>query len=152
MKNDFRCACPTTSAIDVVGDKWSLVIIKQMLLEGIKTFKDFSECDEAIASNILSSRLKKLEEYHIISKEKLPDNKKTNIYLLTQKGLALTPTIVELTVWGEANIREFHPELYSDDRIKMLKNNKEEFIKMLQENYKTENWPPQNLNGIKTAV
>jgi len=151
MKNDFRCACPTTSALDIVGDKWSLVIIKQMLLEGVKTFKDFSECDESIASNILSSRLKKLEKYNIISKEKLPDNKKTNIYLLTQKGLNLTPTIVELTLWGEANISEFHPELYSDERIKILKNSKEQFIKMVLENYKTEN-RPQHLNRINTAV
>ena len=140
MKNDFRCACPTTSALDVVGDKWSLVIIKQMLLEGIKTFKDFSGCDEAIASNILSSRLKKLEEYNIISKEKLPDNKKTNIYLLTEKGLRLTPTIIELTLWSDGNIREFHPELYSDDRLEVVKKNKEESIRMIIENYKEKNW------------
>lgn len=140
MKNDFRCACPTTSALDVVGDKWSLVIIKQMLLEGIKTFKDFSGCEEAIASNILSSRLKKLEEYNIISKEKLPDNKKTNIYLLTEKGLRLTPTIIELTLWSDGNIREFHPELYSDDRLEIVKKNKEESIRMIVENYKEKNW------------
>ena len=150
MKNDFRCNCPITSALDIVGDKWSLVIVKQMLLEDKKTFKEFSESDEAIASNILSSRLKMLEEYNMISKGKLPNNKKTNIYLLTEKGLSLAPTIVELTLWSEGNIREFHPKLYSDDRIKMLKNNKEKFIKMLQENYQTENWPLQNLNGIKT--
>jgi len=148
MKNTFRCNCPITSALDIIGDKWSLVIIKQMLFEGKKTFKDFSESDEAIASNILSSRLKMLEEYKIISKGKLPNNKKTNIYLLTEKGLSLIPTIVELTLWCEGNIREFHPELYSDDRIKMLKHNKEHFIKMLLENYKTENWPKQNLNNI----
>lgn len=141
MKNDFRCSCPTTSAIDIVGDKWSLVIVKQMLLEGIRTFKDFSESEEAIASNILASRLKKLEEFKIISKDKLPDNKKSNIYTLTQRGLELTPIIVELTLWGEKNIKEFHPELYSDSRIQMLKNNKNEFIKMLIENYKKENWP-----------
>ena len=152
MKNDFRCICSITSALDIVGDKWTLVIIKQMLLEGKKTFKDFSESDEAIASNILSSRLKMLEEYKMISKEKLFNNKKTNIYLLTEKGLRLTPTIVELTLWSEGNIREFHPKLYSDDRIEMVKNNKEGFINMLLENYKTENWPQQNLNDIQTAV
>ena len=144
MKKIFRCNCPITSALDIVGDKWTLVIIKQMLFEGKKTFKDFSESDEAIASNILSSRLKMLEEYKMISKEKLPDNKKTNIYLLTEKGLSLTPTIVELTLWSEGNIREFHPKLYSDDRIEMVTNNKDGFIKMLRENYKTENWLQQD--------
>ena len=144
MKKIFRCNCPITSALDIVGDKWTLVIIKQMLFEGKKTFKDFSESDEAIASNILSSRLKMLEEYKMITKEKLPDNKKTNIYLLTEKGLSLTPTIVELTLWSEGNIREFHPKLYSDDRIEMVTNNKDGFIKMLRENYKTENWLQQD--------
>jgi len=143
MKKIFRCNCPITSALDIVGDKWTLVIIKQMLFEGKKTFKDFSESDEAIASNILSARLKKLEEYNIISKGKLPDNKKTNIYLLTEKGLSLIPIIVELTLWSEGNIREFHPKLYSDDRIEMVTNNKEGFIKILRDNYKTENWSQQ---------
>lgn len=136
MNNDFRCNCPITSALDIVGDKWTLVIVKQMLLEGKKTFKNFSESDESIASNILSSRLKMMEEYNIISKEKLPDNKKTNIYLLTEKGLGLTPTIVELTLWSDSNIREYHSSIKTDSRIEMVKNNKEESIKMIVESYK----------------
>ncbi len=140
MNNDFRCACPITSALDIVGDRWSLVIVKQMLLESVKTFKDISACEESIATNILASRLKKLEEFGIIRKSKLPDNKKSNIYTLTQKGLELTPVIVELTLWGEKNIKEFHPDLYSDERIKMLKKDKEGFIKLLISNYKKENW------------
>ena len=136
MTNKFRCNCPITSALDILGDKWTLVIIKQMLLERKKTFKDFSESDEAIASNILSSRLKMMEEYKIISKEKLPDNKKTNIYLLTEKGLGLTPTIVELSLWSDSNIREYHSSIITDSRIEMVKNNKEESIKMIVESYK----------------
>ena len=136
MNNNFRCNCPITSALDIVGDKWTLVIIKLMLLEGIKTFKDFSESDEAIASNILSSRLKMLEEYKMISKEKLPHNKKTNIYLLTEKGLGLTPTIVELMLWSDGNIREYNSSIISDSRIAIVKKNKEVTIKMIVESYK----------------
>ena len=136
MNNDFRCKCPITSALDIVGDKWTLVIIKQILLEGKKTFKDFSDSDEAIASNILSSRLKMLEKYKMIRKEKLPHNKKTNIYLLTEKGLVLTPTIVELTLWSDGNVREYHSSIISDSRIEMVKKNKEEAIKMIVESYK----------------
>ena len=136
MNKDFRCNCPITTALDIVGDKWTLVIIKQMLFEGKKTFKDLSESDEAIASNILSSRLKMLEEYKMIRKEKLPHNKKTNIYLLTEKGLGLTPIIVELTLWSDSNLREYHSSIISDSRIEMVKKNKEESIKMIVENYK----------------
>jgi DNA-binding HxlR family transcriptional regulator len=136
MNTDFRCNCPITTALDIVGDKWTLVIIKQMLLEGKKTFKDLSESDEAIASNILSSRLKMLEEYKMIRKEKLPHNKKTNIYLLTEKGLGLTPTIVELTHWSDSNLREYNSSIISDSRIEMVRNNKEESIKMIVKSYK----------------
>jgi DNA-binding HxlR family transcriptional regulator len=68
MPQDFRCDCPFTSALDIVGDKWILVIIKQMLIEGKETFKDFTESDEAIATNILSAKLKFLEEVGIIIK------------------------------------------------------------------------------------
>ena len=58
MDNKFRCNCPFTSALDILGDKWMLVIVKQMLIEGKETFKDFTESEEAIATNILSTKLK----------------------------------------------------------------------------------------------
>ena len=60
MKNNFRCDCPLTSAIDIIGDKWTLVIIKQMLLQNKETFKDFTDSEEAIATNILTVRMKNL--------------------------------------------------------------------------------------------
>ena len=145
MKTDFRCSCPLTSALDVVGDKWSLAIIKQMLLEEKKTFKDFTESDEAIATNILSARLKMLEEFHIIRKEKLPHNKKINIYVLTEKGLALTPTIVELTLWTSNSLTEYHSTLAFDERLEMMKNHKQETINSLIENYKEQNWLEQGV-------
>ncbi|MEP0213644.1 MAG: helix-turn-helix domain-containing protein [Cellulophaga sp.] len=139
MEHKFRCSCPITSAIDIIGDKWSLVIIKQMLTEEKKTFKDFIESEEAIATNILSSRLKMLEEFKIIVKGKLPENKKTNIYTLTEKGIALTPLIVELSIWSDANLREFHSDLYAGEELKMLRGNKEKFIENIVENYKKNN-------------
>lgn len=135
MKDGFRCNCPITSALDILGDKWTLVIIKQMLLEDKDTFKGFLESDEAIASNILSSRLKMLEEFKIITKEKLPDNKKTNLYRLTEKGIGLTPIIVELALWSDDNIREFHDDL--DVNEQLTRATKEEFIKNIQENYQS---------------
>jgi len=101
----FRCDCPVTSALDIVGDKWTLVVIKLMLLEQKKTFKEFSESDESIAPSILSNRLKTLEKIGFIVKQKLPDNQKTNHYFLTEKGLSLTPVIMELALWSHHNIK-----------------------------------------------
>ena len=139
MDHKFRCNCPITSALDILGDKWILVIIKQMLTEDKKTFKDFTESDEAIATNILSSKLKCLEELGIITKTQLPDNKKTNLYLLTEMGLALTPIIVELSIWSDENVRELNKIMRDSPEIAIMKSNKEAFIKMLQENYRAKN-------------
>ena len=101
----YRCNCPVTSALDIVGDKWTLVIIKLMLLEQKKTFKEFSESDESIAPSILSNRLKILQKIGFIVKQKLPDNQKTNHYFLTEIGLSLTPVIIELALWSHHNIK-----------------------------------------------
>jgi|TARA_B110000238_G_scaffold282_1_gene282 DNA-binding HxlR family transcriptional regulator len=143
MKKPFRCSCPCTSALDIVGDKWTLVIIKQMILFHKRTFKDFSESDEAIATNILSTRLKMLMEYEIIRKEKLPVNKQKNLYILTERGLNLTPVIVNLMLWSDKNIRTFHTTLTpSAGPLERMQEDKEGFITMLMENYKEKNWLP----------
>jgi len=137
MEYKFRCECPITSALDILGDKWILVIIKLMLIQDKKTFKDFTESDEAIATNILSSKLKYLEEFGIITKTQLPGNKKTNLYLLTEKGLALTPIIVELSVWSDENVRGLNKIMKDSPEIEIMKSDKAAFIKRLKENYKS---------------
>jgi len=114
----FRCDCPVTSALDIVGDKWTLVVIKLMLLEQKKTFKEFSESDESIAPSILSNRLKTLESIGFIIKEKLPDNQKTNHYFLTEKGLSLTSVIIELALWSHHNIKPVDNEYIANVKDK----------------------------------
>jgi len=136
MKNNFRCKCPITSALDIIGDKWSLVVIKLMLFEGHSTFKDFIESPEAIATNILSARLKMLEEFDLLEKHKLPANKKTNIYVLTEKGLALTPVLIEFTLWSKYNIEDFNPNLKLHKDLNKLEKNKEVGFKTIITNYK----------------
>ena len=71
--NKFRSGCPISSSLDVVGDKWSLLIIRDMLIKHKKTFKEISNSDEKIAPSILSARLKLLESYKLITKRKLPE-------------------------------------------------------------------------------
>jgi DNA-binding HxlR family transcriptional regulator len=136
MRSDFRCDCPITSALDVVGDKWILVIVKQMLMEGKETFKDFTESDEAIATNILSSKLKLLEEAGLVIKTKRPDNKKTSLYLLTEKGLALSPVIVELAHWSDANLRDVHPSINNGAGMELIRQNTKAFAAELVRAYR----------------
>jgi|AntRauTorckE5430_2_1112549.scaffolds.fasta_scaffold04634_2 DNA-binding HxlR family transcriptional regulator len=100
MKNSFRSDCPISCTLDLIGDKWTLLIIRDMMLSDKKTFKDFANSDEKIATNTLASRLALLEEKGIITKNKLPNNKKFNIYRLTERGIDLVPIIIELSQWS----------------------------------------------------
>ena len=84
MKNTFRSGCPIASTLDIVGDKWSLLIIRDMLIQHKKTFKEISDSDEKIAPSILSARLKLLESYKLITKRKFPEKQKRE-YLLADR-------------------------------------------------------------------
>jgi len=133
MKKEFRSGCPISSALDVVGDKWSLLIIRDMLIKHKKTFKEISDSDERIAPSILSARLKLLESYKLIFKTKVPENKKENIYLLTKKGVRLTPIIIEFSLWGNSSMREFN----EIDDIEGLNSDKNFVIQSVQDSYNT---------------
>ncbi|MDA9026827.1 helix-turn-helix transcriptional regulator [Flavobacteriaceae bacterium] len=131
MKKEFRSGCPVSSSLDVVGDKWSLLIIRDMLVKHKKTFKQMSDSYEKIAPSILSARLKLLESYKLIFKTKAPENKKENIYLLTEKGIRLTPIIIEFSLWGNYNMREFN----EIDDIEGLNLDKTLIIQKIQDSY-----------------
>lgn len=131
MKKEFRSGCPISSTLDVVGDKWSLLIIRDMLVKHKKTFKEISDSDERIAPSILSARLKLLESYKLIFKTKVPENKKENIYLLTEKGIRLTPIIIEFSLWGNSNMLEFN----KIDDIEGLNLDKTLIIQTVQDRY-----------------
>ncbi len=113
MKDNFRSNCPIASVLDVIGDKWSLLIVRDMLIAGKKNFKEFSISPEGIAPGILSSRLKWLERKKLITKQKLPGNLKENIYLLTEKGIELAPIIIEIILWSDKNLRDQNQEMFS---------------------------------------
>ena len=113
-----------------------LVIVKQMLIEGKATFKDFTESDEAIATNILSAKLKLLEELGIILKTQRPNNRKVNLYLLTEKGLALTPILLELAAWSDKHLREIHPKLLKGLDMELRGSDKSKLAERLDNAYR----------------
>lgn len=108
MIKKFRSSCIIASALDLIGDKWSLLIIRDMLMHKKKTFKEFAASEENVATNLLSSRLKMLESINVISKRKLIHNKKENIYLLTERGIDLAPLILEIVLWSDKYVREYN--------------------------------------------
>jgi DNA-binding HxlR family transcriptional regulator len=100
-KINFRSECPISTALDIFGDKWSLLIIRDMMFKGKSTYGDFLNSDEKIATNILADRLLLLESAGIISKQKHPQSKAKILYTLTEKGVDLIPVLVEIIEWSE---------------------------------------------------
>ena len=92
--------CPITFGLDTFGDRWSLLIIREIMLQGKKTYSEFLEADEGIASNILIARLKHLEAEGIVEKSRDPENRRAFIYDLTKKGRDLAPILLEIIIWS----------------------------------------------------
>ena len=97
---DKRSNCPISSALDTVGDKWSLLIVRDLLFTNKKTYSDFLKSEEGIATNILASRLTTLENAKIIKKYPNQKDGRKDFYKLTKKGSDLIPILIEFTLWS----------------------------------------------------
>ena len=96
-----RSDCPISSSLDVWGDKWSLLIVRDLMFSRQCTYGDFLKSDEKIATNILASRLLMLEQNGIITKQEHPESKAKVLYKLTEKGIDLMPLLIEINLWAE---------------------------------------------------
>src|SRR5438874_4258275 len=104
-----RSGCPVSISLEVFGDRWSLLIIRDLMVRGFRRFKEFHESGEGIATNVLSDRLKRLEAAGIITAEvEATDGRKLN-YRLTEKGIDLAPVLLELLIWGARHERTDTP-------------------------------------------
>ena len=102
-KNCRQSGCPIAFTLDLVGDKWSLLIVRDMIFKRRRYFGEFLDANEQIATNILTDRLKKLENAQVITKTQDPEHQKKYIYELTAKGVGLIPVILEVILWGTKN-------------------------------------------------
>lgn len=101
LKSKKRSDCSISSSLDVWGNKWSLLIIRDLLFAKECTYGDFMKSPEKIATNILAARLQNLEENKLIEKLDHPQSKAKVLYRLTQKGIDLLPLMIEINVWAE---------------------------------------------------
>jgi DNA-binding HxlR family transcriptional regulator len=136
MKNaNFRSTCAIAVSIDLFGDKWSLLILRDMLLHRKSTFKEFSESKEKIASNILTNRLVYLIEAGFISKFNLKGTKKSAVFLATRKGICVLPLLVELYLFSIESLSE---DVLNESQIAIkgeIFQNRELFINSRREKY-----------------
>jgi len=95
-----RSACPVSVSLDVFGDRWSLLIVRDLMIRGFRTFKEFQGSGEGIATNILADRLCKFAVAGLISAETDDADRRRITYRLTEKGIDLAPVLLELLLWG----------------------------------------------------
>jgi DNA-binding HxlR family transcriptional regulator len=118
-----RSGCPLNASVEMLGDRWSLLIIRDMMLRGSRGYSEFLDCYEGIATNILADRLEKLVAYEIITTESDPSDGRKQNYFLTQKGIDLAPVLTEMVLWAAAHEKTENQQLVSqmrDDREAFL--------------------------------
>ena len=107
---DWRSACPISSALDVLGDKWSLLIIRDLIIHGPRTYSDFLLSSEHISTNILASRLSLLAHLKLIERT-VSQASRNNAYRLTKSGAALRPILQALGKWAGEHLSDFHENI-----------------------------------------
>lgn len=125
-----RSGCPLNASVEMLGDRWSLLIIRDMMLRGLRSYKEFLKSYEGIATNILADRLRKLEAHGIIETERDPSDGRKVIYSLTAKGIHLAPVMAEMVLWAAA-----HEDTGNEPLVQELRNDKEGFVAAVQQRW-----------------
>ena len=105
---DWRSVCPISSALDVLGDKWSLLIIRDLLIHGPRTYSEFLASPEHISTNILASRLKLLSCLKLIERTDPEGTARNNAFQLTESGTALRTVLEGLARWAQTHLKDHH--------------------------------------------
>jgi len=125
-----RSGCPLNASVEILGDRWSLLIIRDMMLRGSRTYKEFLESYEGIATNILADRLGKLEAHGIVTAERDPSDGRKLIYLLTAKGIGLAPVLTEMVLWAAA-----HEDTGNQALVRQMQKDKEQFLAAVRQRW-----------------
>lgn len=133
-----RSGCPLNVSIEILGDRWSLLIIRDMMLRGFRSYKEFLESYEGIATNILADRLRTLEAHGIITAQKDPSDGRKLIYSLTAKGIDLAPVLTEMVLWAAAHEETGNPAL-----VRLMQKDKQQFLAEIRQR-----WSQQAIRSI----
>ncbi|MGB9205310.1 MAG: helix-turn-helix domain-containing protein [Terriglobales bacterium] len=129
-ENKRRSECPLNASVEMLGDRWSLLIIRDMMLRGWQTFKEFLEGYEGIATNILADRLRKLVACGILTTDRDPSDGRRLIYSLTAKGIDLAPVLTEMVLWAAA-----HEDTGNQPLVRQMRKDKEKFMAEVRERW-----------------
>jgi DNA-binding HxlR family transcriptional regulator len=133
-----RSGCPLNASVEMLGDRWSLLILRDMMLRGYHTFNEFLRSDEKIATNILADRLRRLESYRIIETQRDPADGRKMIYKLTAKGIDLAPVLAEMVLWAAR-----HEETGNQALVRQMRSDKEQLLASVRQRW-AEKYSPLN--------
>jgi DNA-binding HxlR family transcriptional regulator len=138
-----RSECPVSISLDQIGDRWSLLIVRDIMVRSFSTFTQFQSSDERMASNILADRLLKLRRAGILAAQRSGDDGRTVHYRLTKKGIDLAPLLLELLIWGARN---------GGDRgtgavIRYMEHNREQMLAEVRRRWLEKDPQPLQVNG-----
>jgi DNA-binding HxlR family transcriptional regulator len=133
-----RSGCPLNASVEVLGDRWSLLIIRDMMLRGFRSYKQFLQSYERIATNILADRLRKLEANGIISSAPDPLDGRKLIYSLTAKGIDLAPVLTEMVLWAAG-----HEDTGNQELVRLIQKDKEQFLAAVRQRWTGKTTDPQ---------
>jgi hypothetical protein len=108
---DWRSVCPISSGLDILGDKWSLLIVRDLIAHGTRTYSEFLESPERVSTNILAARLRLLSSLEIIERTDPNAAARNNAYRLTARGAALRPVLEELGKWSQVHLKPYNTEI-----------------------------------------
>jgi DNA-binding HxlR family transcriptional regulator len=131
-----RSGCPLNASVEMLGDRWSLLIVRDMMLRGFRSYKEFLECYEGIATNILADRLRKLQAHGIIVAEPDPKDARKVTYLLTAKGIGLAPVLTEMVLWAAA-----HEDTGNQALVRQMKEDKKKFLSGVRQRWASRRTP-----------
>ena len=126
----WRSGCPLNASVEILGDRWSILIIRDMMLRGFQTYKEFLTSYEKIATNILADRLKNLEAHGIIAARRDVKDGRKVIYRLTAKGIDLAPVLTEMVLWAGG-----HEKTENEALVRLMRQDKGKFIAEIREKW-----------------
>ena len=141
VEHKHRTGCPIACILDVIGDHWTLLIVRNLMFTGLHEYKDMLNAEEKISSSILTSRLKKLEEGGLIAFAPHPQSQRRKLYYLTAKGKDLVHAMVSMILWANKHLDQ-HLAI-PDYKKYQLENDPEQFIRDTLETL--ELWERENL-------
>jgi DNA-binding HxlR family transcriptional regulator len=128
-----RSDCPISTALEIFGDRWSLLVVRDLMFSGLASFKEFEAAGEGIATNVLAERLERLEAAGIVTRRADPADGRKIRYRLTRKGMELAPMLVEMIVWTARHETTGAPA----PLLRQMRENRERFIEDLWKRWRS---------------